>query len=196
MPTAVPHDREPLTRLRDLNRPKIKTRCVATQLCVVGRVAVTEYERKAQLLLEKFARCVGIRDDELLPGADNCRFAWGRFHSARGNGDSSFQCLPTSEAVLSCDHFLRIAELEAGRKNLRIGHVPETRNKRADLCGDGIVPFTMPTQYELGLLFEVLEIGHAGLHDGIVGGHCPSAKRRCTLHAPTEVSAALSETVN
>jgi hypothetical protein len=26
----------------------------------------------------------------------------------------------------------------------------------ADLCGDGIVAFAMPPQYELGLLFEVL----------------------------------------
>jgi hypothetical protein len=46
------------------------------------------------------------------------------------------------------------------------------------------------------LLFEVLEMGHAGLHDGIVGGHCPSAKRRCTLHAPMKVSAAPPEAVN
>ena len=50
----------------------------------------------------------------------------------------------------------------------------------AYLCGHGIVAFAMPPQYQLGLLFEVLEIGHVGLHDEIVGGHGPSAMCRCS----------------
>jgi hypothetical protein len=54
----------------------------------------------------------------------------------------------------------------------------------------------MPTQYELRLFFEVFKIGHVGLHDEIVGGHCPSAMCRCTLHTPSTVSAAVSVTVN
>jgi hypothetical protein len=64
--------------------------------------------------------------------------------------------LPTIEAILSCDHFLRISEIKVGSKNLLIGHIQEARHNRADLCGDGIVPVTMPAQYEFGLLFEVL----------------------------------------
>ena len=62
----------------------------------------------------------------------------------------------------------------------------------ADLCGDGIVAFAMPAQDELGLFFEVLEIGHAGLHDEIVGGHCPLAWCRCILHAQIAVCATVS----
>ena len=50
----------------------------------------------------------------------------------------------------------------------------------ADLCRNRIVLFAMPPQDELGLLFQVLEIGHVDLHDEIVGGHCPSAKCRCS----------------
>ena len=69
---------------------------------------------------------------------------------------SSLQGLPTIEALLSGHHFLRIAELKAGRKNLSIGHVQETRQMLADLCGDGIVALAMPPQYELGLFLEVL----------------------------------------
>jgi hypothetical protein len=51
---------------------------------------------------------------------------------------------------------LRIAELKARRKNLGVGHIQETRQVPADLCGDGMVSFAMPPQYEFGLLFEVL----------------------------------------
>jgi hypothetical protein len=69
---------------------------------------------------------------------------------------SSLQGLPTIEALLSGHHFLRIAELKARRQNLRVGHIQETRQMFADLCGDGLVAFAMPPQYELGLLFEVL----------------------------------------
>src|ERR1700675_3364763 len=83
---------------------------------------------------------------------------------------SSFQGLPTIEALLSCDHFLRIAELKARRKNLGVGHIQETRQMLADLCGDGIVAFAMPPQYELGLFFEVLKIGNVGHQENIVGG--------------------------
>src|SRR6202795_1144093 len=101
---------------------------------------------------------------------------------------SSFQGLPTIEALPPCDHFLRIAELKARRKNLGVGHIQETRQMLADLCGDGIVEFAMPLQYEFCLLFEVLEIGHVGLHDEIVGGHCPSATCHCILYAQIAVS--------
>jgi hypothetical protein len=48
----------------------------------------------------------------------------------------------------------------------------------------------------LGLLFEVFQIGHVGLHDEIVGGHCPSAMCRCILHAQIAVSATVSTVVN
>src|SRR5580658_6453510 len=146
--------------------------------------------------MEEFACSLDIGDEQLRLCTDNRRFGWRQFHSARRGGESSFQGLPTLEAVLSCDHFLRIAELEVRCKNLRIGHNQETRDEPADLCGDGIVPFTVPTKYEFGLLFEVLKIRHVGLHDRIVGGHCPSAMRRCTLHAPTAVSSAPSVAVN
>ena len=77
-------------------------------------------------------------------------------HLERRFRKSGFQGLPTIEALLSCDHFLRIAELKARRKNFGVGHIQETRQMPADLCGDGIVAFAMPPQYELGLLFKVL----------------------------------------
>src|ERR1700690_1193719 len=105
--------------------------------------------------MEEFACSLDIGDQQLRLCTDNRRFGWRQFHSARRGGKSSFQSLPAIEAVLSCDHFLWIAELKVLRKNLRIGHIQETRHKPADLCGDGIVPFGVPTQYQLGLLFEV-----------------------------------------
>src|SRR5271170_3861544 len=100
--------------------------------------------------MEELACSVDIGDKQLWLCTDNRRFRRRRFHFARRGGKPSSQGLPTIEAVLSCDHFLRIAELKARRKNLRIGHIQETRHKPADLRGDGIVAFTMPTQDELG----------------------------------------------
>src|SRR5262249_734984 len=116
---------------------------------------------------EEFARPLDIGDDQLRLYTHNRGFGWWRFHIARCAGKASFQGLPTVETVLSCHHLLRIAELEARRKDLRVGHIQETRYKRPDLYGDGIIPLAMPTQYELGLLFEVFQIGHVGLHAGI-----------------------------
>src|ERR1700674_2866113 len=106
--------------------------------------------------MEEFACSLDIGDEQLRLCTDNRRFGWRRFHLVRRGGKSSFQGLPTIEAVLSCDHFLRIAELKVRRKNLRVAHIQETRNQPADLRGDGIVAFAVPTQYELSLLFEVL----------------------------------------
>jgi hypothetical protein len=55
---------------------------------------------------------------------------------------------------------LRIAELKVRRKNLGVGHIQEARQMRADLLGNGIMAFAMPPQHQLGLLFEILQIGH------------------------------------
>src|ERR1700678_2288452 len=38
-----------------LDIPQVEPRRVASDLCIVGRFAVTEYKRKSQLLTEKFA---------------------------------------------------------------------------------------------------------------------------------------------
>src|SRR5215475_14566231 len=101
----------------------------STHLRIVGRVAVTEYQRKAQLFPEKLASSFDICDKKLRLGIDNRRFAWRRFSLARRGGQSRFHSAPTTEAVLSCDHFLCIAQFEVRQKNLRIGHIRKTRHK-------------------------------------------------------------------
>src|SRR6266852_9508172 len=81
--------------------------------------------------------------------------------------------------MLPCDQFLRIAELEALRENFGVAHLAEARQARPDLRRDRIIPVTMPTQDQLGLLPEVFEVRHGratvdiALSGQCVGGHCP-----------------------
>ena len=74
--------------------------------------------------------------------------------------DSSLERPPALEPVLSCNKFLRIAQLEARRKDFGIAQLPIARQNRPDLRRNGIVTVAMPAQNEFGLLLEVLDIGH------------------------------------
>src|SRR5260221_12854000 len=91
--------------------------------------------------------------------------------------------------MLPCDQLLRIAELEALRENFGVGHLAKARQARPDLRRDRIIPVTMPTQDQLGLLPEVFEVRHGratvdiALSGQCVGGHCPFGPSRCALHA-------------
>jgi len=42
------------------------------------------------------------------------------------------------------------------REHILIGQMMKARQHCSNLCGDRIVAFAMPPQYQLGLLFEVL----------------------------------------
>ena len=54
----------------------------------------------------------------------------------------------------------------------------------ADLCSYWIMAFAMLTQDQLRLFSKIFKVRHIGLHDEIVGGHCPSA--RLPLHPTCE----------
>ena len=83
-----------------------------------------------------------------------------------------------SNPRLPGDHLLRVAELEAPCQDIRIAQLPKTRQRRPDLRRHRIIPFAKPAQNQLGLLFEVFEIGHGRIEvDCIVGGLCPFGTR-------------------
>jgi hypothetical protein len=62
-------------------------------------------------------------DEQLRLCTDNRCFGWRRFRLEGRGRKFSFQGLPTIEALLSWDLFLRIAELKTRRKNPGIGHI-------------------------------------------------------------------------
>src|SRR5262245_3214404 len=74
--------------------------------------------------------------------------------------ESYLERLPTFEPVLPGYKFLRVAQLEAVCKHFGICHVPIARKRRSDMGRNRIVSVAMPSQNELGLLSQVLEIGH------------------------------------
>ena len=68
--------------------------------------------------------------------------------------------LPAREAMLPGNQFLRITEPEARREDFATVQAPVARQNRPDLRRDWVVPVAMPTQHKLGLIPEVLGIGH------------------------------------
>src|SRR4029453_13411883 len=73
-------------------------------------------------------------------------------------------------------------ELEALLQDLVVAEAAEARQGGPDLRRDGIVTVTVPAQIELGLLAEVLEVGHGRSYGSChVGGHGPFGRSRRAL---------------
>ena len=139
---------------------EVEEAAVALHLGVERRLAVDEDDGEAELLREEVAGRLDVGDEQLCGrGADDglgCRGGCVLWHGI----DPCLERLPAFEPGLSRDQLLCVAELEARCEDLRIAQMAEARQDSPDLRRHRIVPIAMPAQDELGLLLEVLEIGH------------------------------------
>jgi len=68
--------------------------------------------------------------------------------------------MPSLESEFPRNQFVRVAEGERPGKDRGIVRVAKARQSGSDALGHRMVPFAMPTDNLLGLLFEIIEAKH------------------------------------
>ena len=170
------------TKTGSADQAQVQQRLVAPDLAVEGRLAVGEDDLEAELSVKKAHAAWKSATNSSGSAAFSVGVAASGGFGVGHGLHSCFERLPALEPGLAGHQLLRIGELEALLQDLAVAEVTETRQDGPDLRGDGIVAVTMPAQIELGLLAEVLEVGHGRSYGSRhVGGHGPFGRSRCAL---------------